>query len=102
MWTKEVGPWNENDNYWDSASASAYNPRRCSPSPGTDDDYIPEAYLAWYYNFNGGYSCILYSTGGDQYVLNQAGVDLEPDLAAMLGIGYYENVWVYVKFVRLP
>lgn len=87
---KEVGPWNEDDNYWDSASGS--NPRRLF----TD---LPlgfnESYYAYVYNYN---------NGKDQFgrtVTNSAGVDLSPAVAQQLGLGS-NNGWVNIYVSRLP
>lgn len=87
---KEVGPWNEDDNYWDSASGS--NPRRLF----TD---LPlgfnESYYAYVYNYN---------NGKDQFgrtVTNSAGVDLAPAIAQQLGLGN-NNGWVNIYVSSLP
>lgn len=101
-YAKEVGPWNENDNYWDSAVSYAYNPRRCNPSPGTGYDGVPEAELAILFNFNEGMSCQLKTGGGYQAVGNEGGVDLDDDLRAALGICYLCNVWVEMTWYALP
>lgn len=100
-WVKDVGPWNENDNYWDSSADGTYNRRRCEPRQSTADDFIPQSYLAYYYGNNGGYSCTLYG-GGRQFVGNPAGIDLQPDLAGALGLGYLQNAWMWAKFDKLP
>lgn len=102
-WLKDVGPWNELDNYWDFGPPSqAINPRQCVPYPGSQNDGIPEAQLAVNNGFNGGYTCDLWQ-GGQQQVLNIAGVDIQPDLAEMLGLcRSYCNGWMYVTFTRLP
>lgn len=102
-WVKEVGPWNEQDNYWDSAAAGTYNQRRCNPSPGQANDGVPEAQLALNNGFNGGYSCYEKDGVTQQYVTNPAGVDLEPDLAA--GFGLCRNVcnaWFSVTTTTFP
>jgi hypothetical protein len=100
-YVKEVGPWNENDNYWDSVVSYAYNPRRCNPSPGTQWDGVPESELAILINFNEGMSCEL-KNGGYQAVGNQGGIDLDDDLRAAFGICYLCNVWVQVTYYALP
>jgi len=91
MLVREVGPWNTDDNYWDSAYGS--NPRRMF----TD---IPlcwsEAEYAYYYNYN---------NGKDQFgrtVTVPCSVDLTPAVAALLGLGYLQNAWVYVYYYDLP
>ena len=88
---REVGPWNIDDNYWDAADGS--NPRRMF----TD---IPlcwsEAEYAYYYGYNG---------GKDQFgrtVTVPCSVDLTPDVAADLGLGYLENSWLTVYYSDLP
>lgn len=88
---REAGPWNKNDNYWDSATAS--NPRR----KFTDLPLgIPEAERAYLQNYN---------NGKDEYgheVLNPAGIDLSFSVASELGLGYLENVWLEVYYTDLP
>lgn len=102
IYTKEVGPWNEDDNYWDFTN-SPVNPRRCSPAPGSSWDGIPESELAMWYGFNGGLSCYLSQSGVYQTVLNVAGVDLEPDVASAFGLcRYYCNSWMTVTYTRNP
>jgi hypothetical protein len=81
---KEVGPWNIQDNYWQSPRKRDMwgNLRRCTP----------EAQAAYFDNFN---------RGRDQFgrkVLNPAGVDLTPRVASRLGLKRYQNAWVYVRF----
>ncbi len=104
VWTKEVGPFNEDDNYWNFSSYSqAINPRRCSPPPGYQYDGIPETQLALNNGYNGGRSCVLTVSGGDQIVSNVAGVDIEPDLAAAFGLCRINcNSWMYVTYTALP
>jgi hypothetical protein len=87
----EVGPWNINDNYWDSATGS--NPRRL----GSD---IPicwsEAEYAYYHGYNGGL---------DEFgrtVTVPTSVDLTPAVAADLGLAYLENSNLYVYYSDLP
>jgi len=88
---REVGPWNIDDNYWDSASGS--NPRRMFSD-------IPlcwsEAEYAYYYGYNG---------GKDQFgrtVTVPSSVDLTPAVAADLGLRYLENSWLTVYYFDLP
>lgn len=82
----EVGPWNENDNYWD-------NDRRIF----TDLDLgVPEARAAYYDDYN---------NGEDEFgrtVLNPAGIDLSTAAAEDLGFGTYESGWVAVRYEYLP
>ncbi len=87
----EVGPWNENDNYWDTASST--------PDRRMFDDLDlgePEAEAAYYDDYN---------NGEDQFgrtVTNPAGIDLTPEVASDLGIGYLQNAWVWVRYSDLP
>ena len=81
---KEVGPWNTYDNYWQTGRKRTMwkNLPRC----------VPQAKAAYYDNYNG---------GKDEYgrtVTNPAGVDLTPAMARRLGLGQYQNAWVYVRF----
>ena len=51
---------------------------------------VHEAQAAYYNNYNG---------GRDEFgrkVLNPAGVDLTPAVAAKLGLRKYQNAWIYV------
>ena len=85
---KEVGPWNTYDNYWRTGRQRTMWKKlpRC----------MPEAYAAYYRNYN---------RGRDEYgrqVLNPAGVDLTPAAAKALGFAKYQNGVVYVKFYWVP
>lgn len=87
----DVGPRNENDNYWDSATAS--NPRRKFTDLPLGK---PEVEAAYFDNYN---------NGKDEFgrtVPNPAGVDLSFDVASQLGLGYLENVWLEVYYTDLP
>jgi len=102
IYTKDVGPWNEDDNYWD-LTHSGTNPRRCSPAPGTTYDSYPESEAALTYGFNGGLSCYESQSGGYQTVTNIAGIDLEPDIAQAFGLcAVYCNSWMTVTYTRNP
>ncbi len=88
---REVGPWNEDDNYWDLANGA--NPRRLF----TD---IPlcwsEAEYAYFYGYN---------NGKDQFgriVTNPASIDLTPAVASDLGLRYLQNSWLWVFYDDLP
>jgi hypothetical protein len=74
---KEVGPWNTYDNWWDrSRKRTMWK----DLSRG-----LPEAEAAYYDTYN---------RGRDEFgrkVLNPAGIDLTPAVAAKLGLGKYEN-----------
>ncbi len=88
---REVGPWNEDDNYWDSATVA--NPRRMFTDLALGE---PEAEAAYLRGYNG---------GKDQFgrlVTNPAGVDLTTEVAAQLGLGYLQNAWVWVRYSDLP
>ena len=104
VWIKDVGPWNEDDNYWNfSAYSQAINPRRCSPAPGYQYDGIPEPQLAMNNGFNGGLTCYMTLYGGYQTPSNIAGVDIEPDLAGAYGLCALRcNSWMYVTYTNLP
>ena len=85
----DVGPWNIDDNYWNPADHPDRPRRLFADLPvGT-----PEAQAAFQENYNGGL---------DQFgrtVLNHAGVDLSPAVAAKLGLGYLENAFIEVTFL---
>lgn len=84
----DVGPWNQDDNYWNK-TGSAVRPRR----KFTDLAWgMPEAQAAFLNDYNGGL---------DQFgrqVVNPAGIDLAPAVAADLGLGYLENAWIDVTY----
>lgn len=90
----EVGPWNEDDNYWDSSSYEyTDNPRRYFGDCGLG---YPEAAAAYYSNYN---------DGRDEFartVTNPAGIDLSPNIAKNIGLSSGQNAWVYVDYYRLP
>jgi len=84
----DVGPWNIDDNYWNTTSGD--RPRRMFTDlpQGT-----PEAHAAYYDNYNGGL---------DQYgrsVSNPAGADQCLTLAGAMGLGYLENAWIDVTYL---
>lgn len=83
----EVGPWNENDNYWDSN-------RRGFSGLALG---VPEAYAAFY---NG------YNNGKDEFgrtVTNPAGIDLSTAAAAQIGFpSTYSSGFVDVRYEYLP
>lgn len=87
----EVGPWNTNDNYWDSSNGN--NPRRFGINLplGT-----PASSAAYYNNWNNG------KDQGGRTVLNPAGIDLTPKVATDLGLGAYQNAWVDIRYELLP
>jgi hypothetical protein len=77
-WVGDVGPWNIDDNYWNSSGDSS-RPRRLF---GDLPQGYNESRAAYYDNYNGGY---------DQYgrtVGNPAGIDLAPDTASRIGLAY--------------
>ncbi len=87
----DVGPWNTNDNYWDSATAS--NPRR----EFTDlAQYTPEAYAAFYNDYNDG------KDSRGRTVTNPAGIDLCLTVAKALGFSSNASGWVTVDMSSLP
>ena len=84
---KEVGPWNTYDNWWD-------RPRKRTMWKDLRRG-LPEAEAAYYDNYN---------RGRDEFgrkVLNPAGIDLTPAVAARLGLRKYQNarIWVWVPWV---
>ncbi len=84
----DVGPWNIDDNYWNDAGAQSRPRRLYTDLPKG----MPEAQAAFFDGYNG---------GKDQYgriVLNPAGIDLTPAVAAALGIGYLQNKWIDVVY----
>jgi len=87
----EVGPWNTDDNYWDAKNGN--NPRRrfTDLALGT-----PESYAAYTNGYNGG------KDQSGRTVLNPAGIDLTPNVAADLGLSLYQNAWVDVRYEFLP
>jgi hypothetical protein len=84
----DVGPWNEDDNYWK-------DPEQRRAFPGLPKG-LPEAEAAF---FDG------YNDGKDQFgreVLNPAGIDLTPQAAGLLGLEFLENAWVEIDTGGLP
>lgn len=87
----EVGPWNTNDNYWDSADGT--NPRRF----GSDLDLgYPAATAAFYDDRNDG------KDQSGRTVLNPAGIDLTPGVASDIGFGTNVSGFVDVRYSDLP
>lgn len=82
----DVGPWNENDNYWDE------DRRKFSDL----DVGVPEAYAAFYDDYNNG------KDEFDRKVTNPAGIDLSTAAAKALGFGTYESGFVDVRYEYLP
>ncbi len=84
----DVGPWNIDDNYWNVAGAKV-RPRRLF----TDlSEGMPESQAAFFDDYNGGKDQF------DRVVLNPAGIDLSPEVAADLGLAFMQNAWVNVTF----
>lgn len=84
----DVGPWNIDDNYWNETGGNPRPRRLFTDLPQGK----PEAEAAFYDGYNGGL---------DQFgrvVLNPAGCDLAPDVAAALGLAYLENDWVELEY----
>jgi len=88
---KDVGPWNVDDNYWDTANGS--NPRRFGSGLALG---TPASTAAYYNNWNNG------KDSQGRKVLNPAGIDLSPGVAATLGLATNENAWVDVRYEYLP
>ena len=105
---KEVGPWNQDDNYWGGGPGSP-RPRRLFTdlARGT-----PEAQSA----LNSGYNPVANcknldgtdsgrTAGADQFgrcVLNPAGLDISHAAAAQLGLNPGDNMFVNVSFLWEP
>ncbi len=86
----DVGPWNQDDNYWNGAGAQPRPRRLFADLP----QGMPESQAAFFNDYNG---------GKDQFgrtVLNPAGIDLAPNVASDLGIGYLQNQWIDVSYDR--
>lgn len=87
----DVGPWNTNDNYWDSKTAA--NPRR----KFTDlPRFVPEAWAAFKQDYNNG------KDASGRIVTNPAGIDLCLTVAKALGFAANASHWVYVDMSDLP
>ena len=88
---RDVGPWNTNDNYWDSKNAN--NPRRKFKDL---DRFVPEAQAAFRSGYNNG------KDESGRIVTNPAGIDLCLTLAKKLGFKKNASHWVYVDMSELP
>lgn len=82
----EVGPWNEDDNYWD-----IHRREFSDLALG-----VPEAQAAYYDNYNNGKD----QTG--RTVTNPAGIDLSTAAAKALGFSSYGSGFVDVRYEYLP
>ncbi len=106
---KDVGPWNVDDNYWNSSLAGSPRPRRLFGSLPTGK---PEATAAFGEGFNVQANCkdleqkpTDRTAGADQFgrcVLNPAGIDLSLEAAKKLGLRPGENAFVNVTFLWEP
>ncbi len=84
----DVGPWNEDDNYW-ATTTDPQHRRLFTDLPLG----IPEAQAAFIDGYNG---------GKDQFgrlVGNPAGIDLSDGVRQDLGLGYLENAWITVTYL---
>ncbi len=84
----DVGPWNQDDNYWNTPNAPIRPSRLFTDLPPG----MPESQAAFFDDYNGGL---------DQFgreVLNPAGIDLTPAVADDLGLGYLQNAWIDVTY----
>lgn len=93
---RDVGPWNEDDNYWD---LSEWLNIGDGPYRRKFDELsicMPEARAAFEKDFNNGRDQF------DREVLNPAGIDLTFEAARMLGLDYLENAWVTIFIDKLP
>jgi hypothetical protein len=92
----DVGPWNEDDNYWDLPEWLNIG---SGPYRRTFDELsmcMPEARAAFERNYNNGLDQF------DRTVLNPAGIDLTIEAAKLLGLDYLENAWVTIYIDNLP
>ncbi len=88
VWVGDVGPWNIDDNYWNTPT-DPDRPRRLY----TDLDLCwNEARAAYYDDYNGGYDQY------DRQVSNPGGLDLAVEIADNLGLAYLQNDWVDLTF----
>ena len=104
---KDVGPWNEDDNYWDGLRGPRPRRRFGRLHRGT-----PEAQAAFYNGFHTVSNCLTlsnqpsgHSGAADQFgrcVLNPAGIDLSFAAARRLGFSTGQNGWVTVQFLWEP
>ncbi|HVF13802.1 MAG TPA: hypothetical protein VM942_04335, partial [Acidimicrobiales bacterium] len=106
---KDVGPWNVDDNYWNSSAAGSPRPRRMFRDLPTGK---PEATAAFSEGYNTLANCkdldqkpTPATAGADQFgrcVLNPAGIDLSLAAARKLGLRAGENSFVNVSFLWEP
>jgi len=106
---KDVGPWNVDDNYWNSSAAGSPRPRRLFRDLPTGK---PEATAAFSEGYNTVTNCkdldeqpTTRTAGADQFgrcVLNPAGIDLSFEAAKLLGLRSDENAFVNVTFLWEP
>jgi hypothetical protein len=89
--SKDAGPWNKNDNYWDGATST--NPRRLFADLPR---YTPEAQAAYYDGYNNG------KDGYGHTVLNPAGIDLCLTVASNLGFSSSGSGWIQVTINNFP
>ena len=78
-----MGPWNTYDNHWDPITKRTMWKDLLRG--------IPEAQAGYFDNYNG---------GEDEFgreVLNPAGADLTPAVAAQIGLKKYQNAWICVR-----
>lgn len=105
---REVGPWNQDDNYWGGGPGSARPRRLFTDLPRG----LPEAQAAFSNGYNPVQNCKNLdgspsgrTAGADQFgrcVLNPAGVDLSYAAAAQLGMNPGDNQFVTVSFLWEP
>ena len=104
---KDTGPWNIDDNYWDSADHSYPRPRRLFSDLAQG---LPEAQAAFYNGYNTTNPCkdlngnpTNHAGGSDQYgrcVLNPSAIDLS--FAAASQLGMTGSGWVTVSYLWEP
>ncbi len=106
---KDVGPWNVDDNYWNSAEAGSPRPRRLFTDLPRGR---PEATAAFNDNYHTVANCkdvnhqpTTVTDGADQFdrcVLNPAGIDLSMAAVDQLGLARGQNVFLTATFLWEP
>ncbi|WP_206812457.1 hypothetical protein [Paradesulfitobacterium ferrireducens] len=125
----EVGPWNEDDNWWDPTNSpttsiqpngtlwrrvyyyllykhdGTYKPTgtfTSSNPPYALGNMVPEAEDAYDVGYNGGNGAWTRAPYYYSPVGNRAGIDISPELSRDLGWTYPSSGWVWVKPGNLP
>jgi putative cell wall-binding protein len=97
---KDVGPWNLEDNYWNSR----YDPTRPRHEFTDLPQGTPEAAAAYFDGYHGGKDDGLASNGVPRKVLNPAGLDVLPPTVTQLGQDPSKGMreWVTAWFLWEP